>query len=210
MITMLPRVIASPPDRPTVGGPTHPMRIATRRAAFEPDYWNADVASGVAKFFDDMAPVWDERSGVGEMAPLEDALTRGGTFGPRCLEIGAGTGAGTSVLVERFAQVIALDIAGEMLNHFHDVKADLVLADGAALPFASASMDAIVLVNAFLFPAELDRVLAPKGAIVWMNSLAEDTPIHLPTKDVLAAMPGRWTAVTAEAGWGEWAVLRRA
>jgi ubiquinone/menaquinone biosynthesis C-methylase UbiE len=114
------------------------------------------------------------------------------------------------VLVERFEQVIALDIAGEMLNYFHDVKADLVLADGAALPFAAASMDAIVLVNAFLFPAELDRVLAPKGAIVWMNSLAEDTPIHLPIEDVLAALPRRWTAIAAKAGWGEWAVVRRA
>ena len=210
MITTLPRVIASPPGRPAVGGPTHPMRITTRRAAFEPDYWNADVASGVAKFFDELAPVWDERSGVGEMAPLVDALTRGGTFGPRCLEVGAGTGAGTSVLVERFEQVIALDIAGEMLNNFHDVKADLVLADGAALPFAPVSMDAIVLVNAFLFPAELDRVLAPKGAIVWMNSLAEYTPIHLPVEDVVAALPGMWSATTAEAGWGEWAVGRRA
>jgi SAM-dependent methyltransferase len=210
MITTLPRVIASPPDRPTVGSPTHPMRIATRRAAFEPDYWNADVARGVAKFFDDLAPVWDERSGVGEMAPLEDALARGGPFGLRCLEIGAGTGVGTKVLAEHFEQVIALDIAGEMLNHFHDVSADLVLADGAALPFVAASMDAIVLVNAFLFPAELDRVLTPKGAIVWMNSLAEDTPIHLPPEDVLAALPGQWTAVTAEAGWGQWAVVRRA
>ncbi len=210
MITRLRRVIASPPDRPAVGGPNHPMRIITRRAAFEPDYWNADVATSVARFFDEMAPVWDERSGVGEMAPLVDAFTRGGTFGTRCLEIGAGTGAGTSVLVKRFEQVIALDIAGEMLNHFHDLKADLVLADGAALPFAPASVDVIVLVNAFLFPAELDRVLAPKGAIVWMNSLAEDTPIHLPIEDLLAAMPRRWIAITAEAGWGEWAVVRRA
>jgi ubiquinone/menaquinone biosynthesis C-methylase UbiE len=210
MITTLDRLVASPPDRPMVGGPTHPMRIATRRAAFEPDYWNAEVAAGVAKFFDDMAPVWDERSGVGEMAPLVDALARGGSFGRRCLEIGAGTGAGTKVLAEQFEHVIALDIAGEMLNHFHDVKADLVLADGARLPFAPASMDVVVLVNAFLFPAELDRVLAPEGAIVWMNSLAECTPIHLPVEDVVAALPGTWSAVMAEAGWGMWAVLRRA
>jgi ubiquinone/menaquinone biosynthesis C-methylase UbiE len=210
MITTLPRLVASPPDRPMVGGPTHPMRINTRRTAFEPDYWNDDVAAGVAKFFDDMAPVWDERSGVGEMAPLVDALARGGVFGPRCLEIGAGTGAGTRVLAEQFEQVIALDIAGEMLKHFHDVNADLVLADGARLPFAPASMDVVVLVNAFLFPAELDRVLAPEGAIVWMNSLAEYTPIHLPVEDVVAALPGTWSATTAEAGWGMWAVLRRA
>jgi ubiquinone/menaquinone biosynthesis C-methylase UbiE len=210
MITTLGRVVESPPDRPMVGGPTHPMRITTRRAAFEPDYWNEDVAASVAKFFDDMAPVWDERSGVGEMAPLQDALARGGAFGPRCLEIGAGTGAGTKALADQFEQVIALDIAGEMLKHFHDVKADLVLADGARLPFAPASMDAVVLVNAFLFPAELDRVLAPKGAMVWMNSLAEYTPIHLPVSDVVAALPGAWSAITAEAGWGMWAVLRRA
>ena len=64
--------------------------------------------------------------------------------------------------------------------------------------------------NAFLFPHEYDRVLKADGAILWINSLAEDTPIHLPVPDVVQALPGAWTAVTSEAGWGLWAVLRRA
>ena len=209
MITTLPRVIDRMPDRPQVGSPAHPMRITTRRAAFEPDYWNASEAARVAAFFDTMAPEWDTRSGVGELMPLHDALARGGPFGTRCLEIGAGTGNGTAILAAAFAQVIALDLSAGMLHHFHDVRADLVLADGAQLPFAADSMDAIVLVNAFLFPTELDRVLAPGGAIVWVNSLAEDTPIHLPAHDVVAALPGTWSATVSEAGWGSWAVVRR-
>jgi ubiquinone/menaquinone biosynthesis C-methylase UbiE len=209
MITWLPRVMDQVPDRPKVGSAAHPMRIVTRRAAFERHFWNSAEAAQVAAFFDELAPVWDTRSGVGELNPLHDALARGGPFGPRCLEIGAGTGNGTAVLAATFPQVIALDVSAGMLANFHDVPADLVLADGGYLPFADQSMDTVVLVNAFLFPAELDRVLSPGGAIVWVNSLAEDTPIHLPAEDVVAAMPGTWSAVASEAGWGSWAVIRR-
>ncbi len=210
MISRLPRVIDALPDRPKVGSPTHPMRIATRRAAFEPNFWNAREAADVAAFFDERAFEWDVRSGVGEMNPLRDALERGGALGGRCLEIGAGTGTGTAILADAFDHVIALDISGEMLAHFHDgVRADLVLADAAFLPFDDGSMDVIVLVNAFLFPSEVDRVLAVGGAIIWVSSLAEDTPIYLPTEDVVAAMPGPWTALTSDAGWGSWVVARR-
>ena len=70
-------------------------------------------------------------------------------------------------------------------------------------------MGTIVAVNAFLFPQEYDRVLKADGTILWINSLAEDTPIHLPVGDVVQALPGDWTAVSSEAGWGLWATLRR-
>jgi SAM-dependent methyltransferase len=210
MITQLPRVVAAPPDRPKVGTATHPMRIVTRRTAFEPNFWSPAEATRVAGFFDDLASGWDTRLGSGELMPLDDALARGGPFGPRCLEIGAGTGKGTEILVGHFADVYALDLSLGMLRHFADIPASLILGDGAHLPLADASVDAIVLVNAFLFPAELDRVLAPGGAIIWVNSLAEDTPIHLPAADVVKALPGAWTAIASEAGWGSWAVVRRA
>ncbi|WP_031170725.1 hypothetical protein [Streptomyces durhamensis] len=34
--------------------------------------------------------------------------------------------------------------------------------------------------------------------------------VDLPAADVVAALPGDWQAVEANAGWGSWAVLRRA
>ena len=67
-----------------------------------------------------------------------------------------------------------------------------------------------MLVNCFLFPDEVDRVLAPDGVIVWVNSSGAETPIHLPSDDVVAALPGRWEGVQSTAGLGTWCVLRRA
>lgn len=67
-----------------------------------------------------------------------------------------------------------------------------------------------MLVNAFLFPAEIDRVLAPRGVVVWVNTSGASTPIHLPAEEVEAALPGRWEAVASEAAGGTWAVLTRA
>jgi len=66
-----------------------------------------------------------------------------------------------------------------------------------------------VLVNALLFPEETSRVLAPDGVVVWVNSLGDRTPIHLPPEDVRAALPGRWHGVAAAAAWGIWCTLRR-
>jgi ubiquinone/menaquinone biosynthesis C-methylase UbiE len=208
-VRALPVVVPAPPDRPKIGSPEHPMRIATRRIAFEPAYWNAAEATRVASFFDELAPTWTDRFGRDEMRPLIDALERGGPFGSRCLEVGAGTGSATKLLLEHFATVIALDVSAEMLARFIVANAAKLLADGAALPVPDASVDAIVLVNAFLFPREYDRVLARNGVIIWVNTLADDTPIHMPIADVVAALPGTWNAIASHAGWGSWGVVRR-
>ena len=209
-VTELPRVMPARPDRPSAGSPTHPMRIVTRDVAFDPSTWTPARAREVAELFDSLAAGWDERFHANEtQLPLRDALARGGPFGGRCIEIGAGTGRATGALVEVFADVVALDLADEMLHRFSEPRAALVRGDASQLPFAAGSADALVLVNAFLFADEVERVLAPDGALVWVNTLAEDTPIHLPVHDVLAALPGAWHAVTSEAGWGMWAVVRR-
>jgi pyridoxamine 5'-phosphate oxidase len=186
------------------------MRIATRRIAFEPTFWNQAEARKVATFFDELAPDWTARFTAEEMAPLVDALERGGPLAGRVLEVGAGTGLGAQRLRERFHDVLALDVSSEMLSRFVVDGVPLVVGDGGSLPVASGSVDVLVLVNAFLFPAEVDRVLAPGGAVVWVNTLAEFTPIHLPVADVVGALPGSWEAVASEAGWGSWGVVRRA
>lgn len=209
-LTTLPRVVPAPADRPKVGAPSHPMRVVTREVAFDPGSWTSERAREVAGYFDALAPGWDERFHAAEtQVPLRDALARGGSFAGRCVEIGAGTGRATSALVEVFAHVVALDIADEMLRRFAEPRASVVLGDASCLPFAPRCADAVVLVNAFLFPSEVDRVLASDGVLIWVNTLAEDTPIHLPADDVVAALPGSWHAVTSDAGWGSWAVVRR-
>ena len=210
-ITHLPQLLADPDDLVEVegGADDHPMRRVTRQVAFDPTGWDPERAGKVADLFDSLAPVWHERMQPGRMDSVLDALERGGIerWG-LAVELGSGTGFAPPYLVDRFARVVAVDLSLEMLRHAVTV-APRVQADAARLPLADGACDALVLVNMLLFPAEVDRVVAPGGVVVWVNSLAERTPIHLPADDVAAALPGRWGGVASRAGGGTWAVLRR-
>jgi hypothetical protein len=88
-----------------------------------------------------------------------------------------------------------------------------LVADASRLPLPSASAHAVVLADVPLFATEVVRVLAPDGVVVWSNALGTDAPHHVPVACVLAALneasPVPFGAVTAAAGWGLWAVLRR-
>jgi ubiquinone/menaquinone biosynthesis C-methylase UbiE len=126
-----------------------------------------------------------------------------------CLEVGSGTGVAAKLLVERFERVVAVDLSMEMLRRAPSGPAQRVRADGARLPLRDHSVQALVLVNAFLFPAEVDRVLAPDSALVWVSSNADQTPIYLSAADVADALPGSWSGRAADAGWGSWCVLAR-
>ena len=97
----------------------------------------------------------------------------------------------------------------EMLKRAPDGPAHRVQADGASLPVGDSSAAAIVLINAFLFPAEVERALAPDGTLVWVNSSGEQTPIYLSVDDLIARLPGEWTGAASRAGEGHWCVLRR-
>lgn len=201
-------------DPPAGVGPDHPMRLVTRQVAFEADGWTPERRRKVADLFDDLAPEWHTRDYPGRDDPLRDALARGldGVAGT-CLEIGSGTGLSTRLLIERCSRVVALDLAREMLLRAPAEAAPRVQADAAELPFADGGIGVLVLVNALLFPAEYDRVLEPGGHLVWVNSRGDQTPIHLPTSDVVAALDeattSRWEARSSEAGWGTWCVVWR-
>lgn len=110
-----------------------------------------------------------------------DALSRGlGTIDSPvgiAVEVGSGIGTYSNLLAERFARVVAIDLSLEMLKSAPIGPVLRVQADGAKLPVGDSSAAAIVLINAFLFPAEVERVLSPEGALVWVNSSGEQTPI---------------------------------
>ncbi len=95
-----------------------------------------------------------------------------------------------------------------MLAHAPD-DSPRVRADSSRLPFADDVADVVLLINMLLFPAEVDRILRPGGRLVWVNTLGDQTPIHLPADDVIAALPGEWCGVASRAGIGTWAVVRR-
>ena len=209
MIEFLETVVPPPPDRPEMAGPDHPMRKVTRQVAFEPNGWTPDRAEKVALLFDTMAPQWQERTSEERRAPLRDALARGKVKrGGVCIEIGSGTGSSSPDLVCHFDVVLALDLSREMLRHAPDGPALRVQADATRIPVADGGADCLVLVNALLFPREMARALGPGGTLVWVNSLGDRTPIHLPAEDVEKAMPGEWQGVAAEASWGIWCALR--
>ncbi len=188
----------------------HPMRIVTRDLAFGGE-WTAEGRAAVTELFDAMADNWDaSHQGDRRYASLEDALERGSVAGDCCVELGSGTGLGTVRLTSRFPMVAALDLSAKMLHNAPAEHGHRVQADSSELPIRSGSVDVLVLVNMLLFPAEVDRVLGRDGALVWVNTDAEETPIHLPANDVVAALSGSWTAVASRAGTGSWCVVRRA
>jgi len=192
-------------------GPDHPMRRLTRAAALgEP--WTTDDARRVTEIFDGLAAGWSEQHvDPVKAAVVDDALDRGGPpLDGRWVELGSGTGAGTRLLHRRGARQVSVELSPAMLAHSPDELAPKVRADAAHLPFGGDAFDAVLLINMLLFPHEVDRVLRPDGAVVWVNTLGDQTPIHLPPDDVARALPGEWQGVTARAGTGLWAVLRRA
>jgi ubiquinone/menaquinone biosynthesis C-methylase UbiE len=190
------------------------MRVATRRAAgIDAQGWTDELRHDVERYFDDLAGEWHTRISPERTAVVEDALTRGAAEirspADLAIEVGSGIGTYSALLANRFARVLALDLSLDMLRLAPTGPAHRVRADGAVLPLRDASASAIVLINAFLFPAEVDRVLAPEGLLVWVNSSGEQTPIYLPADDLVARLPGAWHGIASRAGEGTWCVLQR-
>jgi SAM-dependent methyltransferase len=197
------------------GGPDHPMRRATRQAAgLDPGGWTGELRNHVKGYFDELAGEWHTRASPQRAAVVMDALVRGlRPIDPPeglAIEVGSGIGAYSTLLAERFATVLAVDLSRAMLQHAPTTPALRVQADGAMLPVGDRSAAAVVLINAFLFPVEVERVLSPRGTVIWVNSSGEHTPIYLSVDDLVAALPGEWTGTSSQAGEGHWCVLRRA
>jgi SAM-dependent methyltransferase len=191
------------------------MRKATRRAAgLDAGGWTGELRNDVEGYFDGLASEWHTRTSPQRTAVVMDALVRG--LDPidspvgLAVEVGSGIGTYSNLLAERFATVLAIDLSRAMLQRAPIGPAHRVQADGATLPVGDASAAAIVLINVFLFPAEVARVLSPDGALVWVNSSGEHTPIYLSVDDLMAALPGEWRGTSSRAGEGYWCVLRRA
>lgn len=197
-------------DPDPFAGPDHPMRRLTRAMAFG-ETWTADDAARVQEVFDRMAPEWSaDHVDASKAAPLLDAIERGRVpVDGRWIELGSGTGAGCHALDGIVHQHVSLDLSYEMLAHAPD-RVPRVQADSSQLPLADDVADVVLMINMLLFPAEVDRILRPGGTVVWVNTLGDQTPIHLPPADVAAALPGEWIGTTSHAGTGLWAVLRRA
>lgn len=212
MIDILPRVVAANPDKPV-----RPEAQATQRRSREiaeaPAIWSAAMAAETVSRYAELATSWNDERGSYRPVPLRDALDRGGPLPPgRCLEIGAGTGLLTPDLTPVWPQVVSLDLSPEMLVRSRSEWR--VRADASRLPFPDGRAAAVVLADVPLFADEVSRVLDGGGVVIWSNALGVDAPHHVPVDVVFDALSKAsphtpWTAVTSEAGWGLWAVIRR-
>lgn len=186
----------------------------TRRiAGLEPGGWDTEAAAAVASLFDELAAEWHTRTSPGRTEIVRDALWRG--LEPQlvsndlCVEVGSGIGSYSTLLGEHFAEVLSVELSWGMLRRA-PAHTRRIRGDGGRLPLRDRSTDAVVLINAFLFPDEVDRVLTAGGVLVWVNSSGEQTPIHLSTAEVESALPFPVDGVESRAGAGTWCVLRRA
>ena len=85
------------------GGPDHPMRVATRRAAgLETGGWTGELRDEVEAYFDGLASEWNTRTSPQRTAIVRDALSRGfDAVRPApglAVEVGSGTGAYSHLL----------------------------------------------------------------------------------------------------------------
>ena len=205
------------------GNDTHPMREVTRRAAgLAADAWHDGTRRKVAELFDALAPEWHTRDTPQRRAVVGDAFDRGvGALGflragardsslPLLgVEIGSGTGTYSAYAAAVVDVAFSMDLSMEMLRSAPAGPSQRIAADASRLPLRDGSVDLLTIINMFLFPDEVDRVLAPGGVLVWVNVSGPDTPIHLSTEEVVAALPFEVRGVESTAGVGTWCVLRR-
>jgi SAM-dependent methyltransferase len=140
---------------------------------------SAQYTQGSHVNYDQIAPHYDARYSANTLPGIAGLLTQTAVqagAGP-ALEVGCGTGHWLSVLAPHTQRVVGLDFSTGMLAHARQAAPAAGLAQGQAgqLPFASASFDLLLCVNALhhfpdprAFVAESLRVLRPGGA--WVNA----------------------------------------
>jgi SAM-dependent methyltransferase len=125
--------------------------------------------------FERAADFYDEtRGGVGRGRRFAPILAAQLAPGCKVLEVGVGTGAIALPLLELGFDVVGIDIAHSMLVRARErCGARVARADGACLPIASESRDAVVAVWVLHVAgdregvlAEAARVLRPRGRLV--------------------------------------------
>ncbi len=165
--------------------------------------WYRRLARGYARVVDADAAYFD---------PLKDILPH---LPPSAVivEIGAGTGAATGILRDRFPQasLLAVDLSAEMLALLPQTDARAVVGDAFALPVRDAIADLALVHNAPFAVEELLRVLRPAGLAVVVLSAAGRLPGHIARRLLIGGLSSAVTiAQERRAGAGmAWVLANR-
>jgi len=180
----------------------------------------ADAFGRTAREYELGRPAWPEE--------LLDRVVAKLGLGPGAavLDLGAGTGKLTRLLVPRFERVVAVEPDDAMREVLEEVvpAAESKAGSAEAIPLGDDEVDATFSGEAFHWFAsretigELERVLRPGGAlaIFWNIFLAADSPLEDEAEAVLAeafarggtpglprVLSGEWREPLAESRFGE-------
>jgi ubiquinone/menaquinone biosynthesis C-methylase UbiE len=171
-------------------------RLATNAVVRRPGLWRA-FRGPVRRQFDRLAPRWDAMRSDDAFASLHQALDAIPSRPARVLDLGTGTGLAAFVLARRFpeAEVVGVDVADRMIevarrNTPPELagRVRFAEADAAQLPFDDAAFDLVSLANMIPFFAELARVTAPSGWVVFSFSAGPETPIWVSAERLRAEL----------------------
>ena len=168
----------------------------------------------VGRTFDETAAVY-ERARPGWPAAAVEHVSHGLALGPTAtvLDLGAGTGKLTRVLVGRFEQVIAVEPLDGMRVLLESLvpQAEPHAGTAEAIPLPAASVDAVFCAEAFHWfdggaaLAEIERVLRPRGGLVLLwNVPAKPTEPSIAAAGDLLAKRGSQERQVNRYDSGEW------
>ena len=175
------------------------------------------------RIWERMAGEWDatiKPDREDHLAPLVAACDHLDAPPVNVLEIGAGTGAGATMLARRFpeARIIGVDLSEAMVSAANAKREESLrarlqfeVADGAALDYPDKSFDLITQLNMPPFLDEVTRLLRPGGSIVIADSLGPATPSYTSERLLQRAFQRRGlrTISTGRAGAGTFILAQR-
>ena len=202
------------PEPEPRSGPPRRVRLVGRAmnglVARAPALWPL-LKRPMARYFDDRALGWDERTGApgaSHLAPLAVAVTKIDRRPERALDLGTGTGVAALFLAREFphAAVRGVDISEAMIRQAQakvgldpDGRVAFKVADAASLPFPDDHFDLVAQLNMPPFFAETARSLRHGGHVIVATSSGDRTPFYTPDA-VLERGFGRRGFVTVTAG----------